>query len=120
MTRLRIALLTVLVAASVLDAQVSPAPMPPGFDFSPVEKAVADDLRSSGTPGGAVAIVQGDRVIYSRGFGVASVETNEPVRPEMLFRLGSTTKMFTAAALVALAEQGKLDLTRRSAPTSAA
>src|SRR5688572_2954593 len=83
------------------------APLP---DFSALEQVVADELRTTATPGGAVAIVLGDRLVYSRGFGIANVETNEPVRPEMLFRLGSTTKMFTAAALVGLAEQGKLDL----------
>jgi CubicO group peptidase (beta-lactamase class C family) len=38
------------------------------------------------------------------------------MRPEMLFRLGSTTKMFTAAALVTLAERGAIDL---SAPVGA-
>ena len=52
-----------------------------------------------------MSIVSGDRVVFSKGYGVASVETREPVRPEMLFRLGSTTKMFTAAALVLLAER---------------
>ena len=84
----------------------------PPLDFSPLEKVAAEELRNTGTPGGAVAVVLGDRVIYSRGFGVANVETGEPVRPEMLFRLGSTTKMFTAAALVRLAEHGALDLDR--------
>lgn len=82
----------------------------PPLDFGPLEKVVADELRNSGTPGGAVAVVLGDRVVYSRGFGIANIETNEPVRPEMLFRLGSTTKMFTAAALVSLAERGAIDL----------
>lgn len=99
------------VAAAILflglTASARQAPLP---DFSPLEQVVADELRNTGTPGGAVAVVLGDRVVYSRGFGIANVETNEPVRPEMLFRLGSTTKMFTAAALVTLAEQGKLDL----------
>ena len=80
------------------------------LDFSPLEKVVAEELRNTGTPGGAVAVVLGDRVVYSRGFGIANVETSEPVRPEMLFRLGSTTKMFTAAALVTLAEHGAIDL----------
>ncbi len=82
----------------------------PSLDFSSIEKVASEELRSTGTPGGAIAVVLGDRVIYSKAFGIANVETNEPVRPEMLFRLGSTTKMFTAAALVTLAEQGKLDL----------
>ena len=99
------------IAAAILflglTASARQAPLP---DFSPLDAIVADELRNTGTPGGAIAVVLGDRVIYTKAFGVANVETNEPVRPEMLFRLGSTTKMFTAAALVTLAEQGKVDL----------
>ncbi|MBY0497049.1 MAG: beta-lactamase family protein [Cyanobacteria bacterium] len=82
----------------------------PPLDFSPLDKVVADELQSTGTPGGVIAVVLGDRVIYTKAFGIANIETNEPVRPEMLFRLGSTTKMFTAAALVTLAERGAIDL----------
>jgi CubicO group peptidase (beta-lactamase class C family) len=79
-------------------------------DFSTIERVVLDELRSTHTPGAAVAIVSGDSVIFAKGFGVASVETGDPVTPDMLFRLGSTTKMFTAATLVTLAQEGKLDL----------
>ncbi|MBI4519774.1 MAG: beta-lactamase family protein [Gemmatimonadetes bacterium] len=49
-------------------------------------------------------------MVLARGFGVANVETGAPVTPDMLFRLGSTTKMFTAAAVVSLAVEGKLRL----------
>lgn len=54
--------------------------------------------------------MRGDRVIDTVAVGKANVETGETVRPEMLFRLGSTTKMLTAAALAGLAVDGKLDL----------
>ena len=79
-------------------------------DFRELEKVIQDELKETGTPGAAVAIVRDGRVVFARGFGVASVETNAPVTPDMLFRLGSTTKMFTGAALVTLAERGKLKL----------
>jgi CubicO group peptidase (beta-lactamase class C family) len=102
---------TAFVAAAILlFGLAGSARQGPPLDFTPLEQVVADELRTTGTPGGAIAVVLGDRVIYTKAFGIANVETNEPVRPEMLFRLGSTTKMFTAAALVSLAEQGKLDL----------
>jgi hypothetical protein len=48
--------------------------------------------------------------VYSKAFGTANLETGEPMPPEMLVRIGSTTKMFTAAALVGLAVEGKIDL----------
>ena len=84
-------------------------------DFGPVEQSARAELAKLNIPGAAVAIVQGERVIFAKGFGTANVETGEAVRPDMLFRLGSTTKMFTAAALVGLAVEGKIDL---NAPVS--
>jgi CubicO group peptidase (beta-lactamase class C family) len=79
-------------------------------NFAQLEQTVADELVRSGTPGAAVAIVADGRVIFAKGFGVASVETKAPVTTEMLFRIGSSTKMFNGVALAALARQGKLDL----------
>ena len=79
-------------------------------DFSALEQTIADELKATHTPGAALGIVRGDRLIYAKGFGTANVESGAPVTPDMLFRLGSTTKMFTAAALVQLANAGKLDL----------
>lgn len=80
------------------------------IDFSELEKLVPAELKEKNTPGAVIAIVSGDRVIYQKAFGVANVETNAEMQPEMLFRLGSTTKMFTAAAMVTLAEKGKIKL----------
>jgi CubicO group peptidase (beta-lactamase class C family) len=78
--------------------------------FSELDKVVLAELKEKNTPGAVIAIVSGDRVVYQKAFGVANVETNTEMQPEMLFRLGSTTKMFTAAAMVTLAEQGKIKL----------
>lgn len=109
MTRLRyLAVLAALVP--LLEPARAAQSAKPTFDFSPLEETVRQEMQKAQAPGAAIAIVLGDRVVYSRGFGVASVETNEPVHPDMLFRLGSTTKMFTATALVSLSEKGVIDL----------
>jgi CubicO group peptidase (beta-lactamase class C family) len=79
-------------------------------DFSQLEKTVLEELKETNTPGATVAIVSGERVIYTKAFGISNVETGAPMTPDMLFRIGSTTKMFTATALVTLAEEGKLKL----------
>ena len=79
-------------------------------DLNQLEKVVLEELKETNTPGATVAIVSGDRVIYTKAFGISNVETRAPMTPEMLFRIGSTTKMFTALALVTLAEEGKLRL----------
>ena len=79
-------------------------------DFARLEKAALDELHESNTPGAAVAVVSGDRIVYVKGLGVSNVETGTPVEPEMLFRTGSVGKMFTAALLTSLAEEGKIKL----------
>jgi CubicO group peptidase (beta-lactamase class C family) len=110
---MRLMLLTCVVLIVVLPQegrgrarQVKVAPI----DFSSLERVILAELSETNTPGAALGIVSGDRVIFAKGFGVADVETGAPVTPDMLFRLGSTTKMFTAAALVKLVEEGKLKL----------
>ena len=79
-------------------------------DFRQLEAVVREELKESKTPGAAVAIVSGDRVVYEKGFGVSNVETAAPVTPDMLFRAGSICKMLTAAVLVGLADEGKIAL----------
>lgn len=80
------------------------------IDFSELDKLVPEELKERNTPGAVVVVVSGDQVVYQKAFGVANVETNAPMQTEMLFRLGSTTKMFTATALVTLAEKDKIKL----------
>ena len=79
---------------------------------SEVEKVTLAEMKASGIPGAAIGIVNGDKILLVKGFGVASVETGLPVTADTLFRLGSTTKMFTAAVLVQMALDGKIDLHR--------
>ncbi len=82
----------------------------PSIDFAELEKAILEELGQTVTPGAAIAIVRGDRVVFAKGFGVANIETRQPVTTEMLFRSGSVGKMLTAAVVVSLAEEGKLNL----------
>lgn len=81
-------------------------------DFAPLDAVAQQELKNAGIPGGTIAIVSGGRVIYTKGYGIANVETGALMTPDLLFRLGSTTKMFTAAAAAALADKGALDLRR--------
>lgn len=103
-------MLIAVLAALCLAGVSVPAEQASTPDFSRIESVIRKEMQETQAPGAAIAIVMGDRVVYTRGFGVASVETGEAVRPEMLFRLGSTTKMISAAAVVYMAEQGRLSL----------
>ena len=79
-------------------------------NFAELETTISDELKATNIPGAAVAVVIGDRVVFAKGFGVENIETGTSVTPDTLFRIASTTKMLTAAALVALAERGKVKL----------
>ena len=61
-------------------------------------------------PGASVIVVKDGKVIFRKGYGMANLELAVPVEPDMVFRLGSITKQFTAVAILMLAEQGKLSL----------
>jgi len=61
-------------------------------------------------PGCAVLIAKNGKIIYEKGFGKADLELNVPMKPDMVFRLGSITKQYTAIAILQLVEQGKIAL----------
>ena len=58
----------------------------------------------------SVAVARGDQLVVDRGYDIADLEWNAPADASTSFRIGSLTKQFTAAAILKLAEQGKLGL----------
>ncbi len=63
-----------------------------------------------GEPGATVLVAKGGEVIYRSAFGMANLELNVPMKPEMVFEIGSMTKQFTAVSILMLMERGKLSL----------
>lgn len=63
-----------------------------------------------GETGCAALVAKNGQVIYRKAFGMADLELNVPMQPDMVFRIGSITKQFTAIAILQLMEQGKLSL----------
>lgn len=61
-------------------------------------------------PGVAVIVFRDGETIFRKGQGMANLELGVPIEPDMVFRLGSITKQFTAVSILMLAEQGKLTL----------
>jgi len=59
---------------------------------------------------GTVLVAQGDRVLFKRGYGMASYEHNVPNTLATSFRIGSQTKAFTAIAILQLQERGALNV----------
>ena len=65
---------------------------------------------NSGNPGGAVGVVQDGALTVHRCAGLASLELGVPIGPDTAFRVASVTKQFTCAAVLMLAEEGRLRL----------
>ena len=62
------------------------------------------------TPGAALGIIKNNQLIYAKGYGLANMEYNIPNSASSVYRIGSTSKQFTAACIVLLAEKNQLNL----------
>lgn len=67
-------------------------------------------LTEHGIPGAALALVSRDSILWMGGVGVSSRESGDPVTENTVFRVASISKSFTALAVLALAERGRVDL----------
>ncbi len=68
------------------------------------------DWDRSDSPGCALGVIQDGELIYARGYGMADLEHSIPITPRSVFRIGSTSKQFTALCILLLEEEGKLSL----------
>jgi CubicO group peptidase (beta-lactamase class C family) len=78
------------------------------FEIS-IDSLVAPQFKAN-EPGISILIAKQGQVIYKKAFGSANIELNVPLQPDMIFRIGSITKQFTAIAILQLVEQGKISL----------
>ncbi len=75
-----------------------------------VDDFVRARLRERHIPGAAVAVIKNGRIVKAEGYGLASVEFNVPATEETVFEIGSVSKQMTAAAIMLLVEDGKVNL----------
>lgn len=67
-------------------------------------------IAEEGGPGCAVGIAEGAELVHAAGYGMANLEYDIPLDADSVFRVGSVSKQFTAAAVALAAEEGLLDL----------
>ena len=78
-----------------------------------MDEYLARQLEKEKIPGATVSVVEDGKVLFAKGYGQADVRNDEPVvADETLFRIASTSKLFTATAVMQLVQEGKLDLDR--------
>ncbi|MCX8130379.1 MAG: cyclic peptide export ABC transporter [Clostridia bacterium] len=75
-----------------------------------VESFIKKQMKAGKIPGLSVAIVKEGKPVYKKNFGYADLKEKRPVTSDTLFELGSTTKAFTALAVLDLKEKGLIQL----------
>jgi len=78
-----------------------------------IDQTVREVLASTGVPSASIAVVQGAKTVYVQAYGDARFEPRVAAMPSMRYSIGSISKQFTAAAILLLAEEGKLSLEDR-------
>jgi N-acyl-D-aspartate/D-glutamate deacylase/CubicO group peptidase (beta-lactamase class C family) len=98
-----------IALAAALFTTVSFADLVPKFSKtidSMAKKMIADGA----APAISIAVMQGSEIIHAKGYGLVDIDKKEKARTDHIYRIGSVTKQFTAAAIMQLVEQGKIRL----------
>jgi CubicO group peptidase (beta-lactamase class C family) len=95
-------ILLFLAAGSLPSQQLTPG------ERARIDSAAAAVLAATGAPSASVAIVRGGEIVLERAWGEG--RTGVPATPAMRYAIGSVSKQFTAAAILLLAQEGKLSL----------
>jgi CubicO group peptidase (beta-lactamase class C family) len=103
-----------LIASSALGGAAQPSKLLParaGSGLIPTIEALATSAFPNDRPGAIVLAAKDGRAIFKRAYGLADLEFSTMLEPDMLMRIGSITKQFTAGVILRLVELGKLRLT---------
>ena len=87
-----------------------PAPEPPLKDWPTLDAMAQRMIERKVTPGLSLSVMRDGHLLYSAGYGRSQLAPSHDVTPHTGFRIASISKQFTAAAILLLAEEGKLSL----------
>lgn len=112
---LRLSILLFLTALLLSACQPVTAPAPPAPVLDSASIAAIDAIAQTymtefPIPGFQVCVITDGQVAYSKGFGMADLDTARPMTPQSIVIQASITKSFVATAVMRLAEQGLIDL----------
>ncbi len=111
----RITAVVALALAGCSAAPVKPAKLAPG-DYRYVEDYlrwyIPKQLKKYDVPGLSIALVEGQTLRFAQGFGYADRERRIPATADTVYQVGSISKVITAAAVMQLVAQGKMNLDR--------
>jgi CubicO group peptidase (beta-lactamase class C family) len=76
-----------------------------------IDAVVTNRMAQGHVPGAIVTLVHGNKILFNKGYGLSDLDKRTPVDPnETLFRIASVSKVFTATAVMRLAQQGRINL----------
>lgn len=78
--------------------------------YTSIDRYIQHLQHRHGIPGVGLAVQKGDRILYKKTFGKASIEHNSPITEASIFRIYSLTKPIVAVGVFQLIEQEKLSL----------
>jgi D-alanyl-D-alanine carboxypeptidase len=112
MRRRRLLLVTVLVSPAVALVLATGALRQAAATSleAQADAVVAAAMKDRSIPAVSIAIARGGRTLIAKGYGLANVELDVRASPSTVYRIGSLTKQFTAAAIMRLVEAGKIGL----------
>lgn len=75
-----------------------------------VDAYVGEQLGLQRIPGVNLAVLRDGKLVKAKGYGLANIELDVPVKPETVMQTGSVGKQFTATAVMMLVEEGRVGL----------
>lgn len=88
--------------------QAAPSSLP--FAGEPEVDAVFAEFEDARSPGCSLGVIRNGSFIYRRGYGMANLEHGVPNDADTIFRIGSTSKQFTAMTVLLLEQRGVLSI----------
>jgi CubicO group peptidase (beta-lactamase class C family) len=109
------AMLSILILSSLLPTTSLPMvasaqDVPPQqFDTASIDAYIQSRMQIDNIPGLALAVTYGEQIVYLQGYGIAAPD-GRAVTPQTPFIIGSSSKSFTALAIMQLVEAGRIEL----------
>jgi CubicO group peptidase (beta-lactamase class C family) len=85
-------------------------PAPYANTITQMTAAIESAMAETNVTGLSIALVDGQNVVWSRGFGYADKEANVPAAADTIYEIGSLSKTFAATAVMRLVEEGRMDI----------
>ena len=105
-----VAIVVLLLSPALTFSQDVPAKPPYRDVAAELQARIERELRDKNIPAISIALVDDQRVVWSRGFGFQDAAKTRPATSATVYRVGSVSKLFTDIAVMQLVEKGTLDL----------